>query len=77
MAREPQGTTDSTTTAIPKVQQWRQLDNSTSAATTSVADIIHIVKPFTGKEQADKWLKSFELYAKFKSLANMQKLDLF
>ena len=46
-----------------------------SKYSTSVSDILHMVKPFTGKENADRWLHTFELYAIFKNSIDEEKLS--
>ena len=45
--------------------------------TVSVSDILHMVKPFTGGENAERWLQTFVLYTNFKNLLEVEQLGLF
>ena len=45
----------------------------------SLGDLAAVIKPFTGKQHdsADRWIKTFHLYTKFKNIPDEMKTDLF
>ena len=61
----------------PGYEQSSTVQLQRSQYTVSVSDILHMVKPFTGVENAERWLQTFELYANFKNLLEIEKLGLF
>jgi len=60
----------------PQVRPASTLLMPTMPTPISVSDIGNILKPFTGQQNVDKWLQSFELYTSFKRMLSTDKLGL-